>query len=143
MRLSELQRTTLAIAYRNRKAEGRDGTGTKGADAYKHEILSAYYGWETDRFIRKLDGTTETWGPREHLGRHRFSPSKIGEREYESAHASVARSMQRLEDRGLVTRLVGRVSCWSGVDLTDEGVDVVERLGLGSVEQPPNQDASG
>ena len=107
--LSELQRTALAIAYRNRQAGGVSDRNT--VDAYYAEIMAEHYGF--------------TPHPRVDLhspGRQHFSRSKIGPERYDAAKAALSRAMKRLEERGLVVVAQGANSHWSGIELTDAGV---------------------
>ena len=54
-------------------------------------------------------------------GLQSFSPQEIGEPRYRATMASLSRSCRRLQERGLVTCLVGAGSHWSCVQITDKG----------------------
>src|SRR5690242_6187646 len=48
-RLSDLQRSILRLAYRNRVAEGRTGDEWKGADVYYVEVLVDHFKFPAPR----------------------------------------------------------------------------------------------
>jgi hypothetical protein len=50
-----------------------------------------------------------------------FDPQQIGAARYRAIQATISRACTRLEVRGLVVRLVGYYSHWSGVAITDKG----------------------
>jgi hypothetical protein len=75
--LSPLQRTILAIAWENRRA-GAAALPLRGIsrrEAYNHEVLQRYFGWES----------IAAYGGR----RIQFRVNEIGEPAYRSAHASL------------------------------------------------------
>jgi hypothetical protein len=102
-------------------------------------ILVEFFGWEPDpdrrnyRLVkegdlcanlaaRKLEpAKPDEIGSLKNPRCHIFSRKMIGEKKYRSTMASLSRACLRLEDRGLVTCLVGARSHWSGVELTDAG----------------------
>lgn len=116
--LSDLQRTALRLALQNRDGEGRTERTRGGADVYFQEILAAHYGWELKRFAGKLRSP----------GGQKFSKAGIGHREYNAATTAVSRAAARLEQRGLVERMVGAISNWAGFNLTPAGVEEARRL---------------
>jgi hypothetical protein len=120
--LSELQKRILVLAYQNHSKESRPepGTAVLGADLYKNEVLAQVFDLPLQSDIRTPGGE------RDPAGWH-FSKRALGQK-YNAAQASVARAFRRLEDRELAVRLVGSVSGWSGIDLTDEGLRVAEKL---------------
>jgi hypothetical protein len=61
-----------------------------------------------------------------HPGGKLFDVEEIGRERYNAACAAISRAMVRLEARGLVKRIYGRISHWSGCDLTPEGVKAAE-----------------
>jgi hypothetical protein len=78
---------------------------------YFAEILTGFFGWETDRPIRLTSGELDSG--------YRFSKRLIGEKLYRRVMATVSRSCRRLEELGLVKR-----HCWSsarGVKITPKG----------------------
>jgi hypothetical protein len=68
-----------------------------------------------------LPSTWEDGGTLTSPGSQPFDPEEIGRGRYHAAQVSVSRACLRLGRRGLVTSLVGRVSHWGGVELTDRG----------------------
>lgn len=132
--LSELQKTILLRALSNRKAPDRD---EYTCDVYQREIMADHFGWR-----QSLHGWLPK-SPRERdwiFGRYYFSKQKIGPRRYASVQASVSRAITRLEERGLVECFTGapyfsstfqcwlRPPHWSGLDLTEQGVEAAERV---------------
>ena len=120
--LSELQKTILRIALKNRKAEKRTST-TRGADVYGAEVLYTHWKWKPkrgcDNFVKRIEQA-----PRRRFSSC-YSKEKIGA-EYNVAHASLSRAFDRLATRGLAIAFTGLN--WSGIRLTDEGVAAAENL---------------
>jgi hypothetical protein len=118
--LSELQKTILMLAHKNRER----GTGARplldggqlGTDVKYPEVLEAYFGWEPDR--------------RSQSSRYfDFSKQAVGEKAYQSARASLTRAFSRLEARSLIVRTHGVMAAgWTGADLTEKGVKEATKL---------------
>lgn len=128
--LSDLQKTILRRALTNRRAEGRQGA-RGGADVVRAEILADYWGWEMKHapgwFYQHRDG----WQWRALGGQH-FSARKVGSETYNSAQAALTRAFLRLERRGLVTLVSAAYSNWSGVNLSEPGIEVAKGLSVKS-----------
>jgi DNA-binding HxlR family transcriptional regulator len=116
--LSELQRSILRLAF-----QGDDSC------VYGHEILKAHYGWYQ----------SNGWADKRRGGAKRFSREFIGITEWNAHRAAVARALRRLEDRGLVTRICGAYSNWSGAELTEQGKQVASALNGYDVGNVANQ----
>ncbi|QDU60443.1 hypothetical protein Pan216_12820 [Planctomycetes bacterium Pan216] len=100
--LSELQRFILERS-------------AKAPRLYYSEILVEYFGWKPGWPLKYEDGVLAS------PGSHRFSRTKIGEKEYSRVMATLSRSCTRLDNRGLVTVIVAEYSHWTGVVITDQG----------------------
>ncbi len=129
-KLSRLQRSILELAYVNRVAEGRHSESS-GADLYFYELMVACFGFPTPP--RRYGETDRRRVP----GSQRFSRRQIGAARYDAAQASVSRAVRRLEDRGLVVRLCGAVSHWSGLSLSPAGLAVAVGLAHNCAETQP------
>jgi hypothetical protein len=108
--LSELQKSILSIAFRNRMA------GIKRhetADTVNAEILHEHFRFPLTRSVK--------------LGGQQFDINKIGESKFREARASVSQAIKRLEDSGLVNLCWG-ITHRSGVVLTDVGHSVAKEL---------------
>jgi hypothetical protein len=131
-KLSKLQRWMLAHALRNRMAEGRTGHDLRGSDLYAREVFVGFYGFrEYDRY-----GDPE-WDSLRRPGFKRFHPDSIGRSAYNSAHAAISRAANRLAARGLAVCIEG--GYWGGIDLTDAGVAVAEKLASTVAPQAPSE----
>ena len=109
--LSDLQRTILRVALRNRQHAPTRFWG----DVTRAEILAAHYGWQPfDGDQGRLVGKTQA-----------FAIARIGGDRYQSAHVAVTRAVQRLIGRGLIER--GGLS--RGLRLTQQGVTEAESIG--------------
>ena len=109
--LSELQRTILRVALRNRH---RAPTRYWG-DVTRAEIFAAHYGWQTiDGNQGRLVGNAIT-----------FAVADIGRYRYQSAHVAVTRAVQRLIGRALIKRSGPS----RGLRLTQQGVTKAESIG--------------
>src|SRR3712207_4201325 len=113
---SALQRAILLAALRGR---ARARTGSKaahqpGADATFAEIQAKVRGWEPQ---------STPAGASEGDRRPRFSRAAIGPDRHDAAKVSLSKSVTRLEERGLVTRVARAVGRGAGVILTDAGLD--------------------
>jgi hypothetical protein len=75
---------------------------------YDHTILQEYYGWKSHTRARLPGG-------------QRFWPDEIGRTQYHQTMVTLSRATERLQRRGLVTRVSGTFAHWSGVTITDEG----------------------
>jgi hypothetical protein len=115
LKLSNLQHQILLLALRNRQSP----IPHRGGRLYHAEILHECFGWAIDSGLRNLKSIREMCG-------YAFSECGKG-KGYNAAHASVSRSVRRLEQRSLVIRLNG-YSRWAAVELTDLGVKVAESL---------------
>src|SRR5262245_2998978 len=117
--LSRLQRPILVRAYDNGRRDGRT-TRSEGCDGYDDEVVQRTWGFE-NRWAHLPQQTPERW----HV-HHRQIPYG----RYQAALTSLSRSVQRLTDRGLVTRYRGRIwrGTWAGVKLTSSGLPVAKRL---------------
>ena len=113
--LSDLQKSVMWIAYRNRMREWRQivehetkggADWTKRDEVFNQEVLVEHFGWWWP------------WkrSPRDSTHWHNFSKAEIGGKKYSSAHAALSRAIGRLLKRGLLAW--GR---W-GYNLTDRGV---------------------
>jgi hypothetical protein len=120
-KLSKLQRWMVARAYRNRIAEKRGGTG-QGADLFYKEVLASFYDFEYEHFNPEYDDLRRSFGHK------RFDPEVIGRSRYNAASAAISRAVARLAKRGLVTQVCGAVSHWAGIELTELGVVLAERV---------------
>jgi len=111
-RLSDLQRSILRLAYRNRVAEGRTGDEWKVADVYYVEVLVDHFKFPAPRAdLRSPEGKS-------------FKRDGSTGRAIASANAALSRAVRRLAARGLCLAMCGRRTRWSGVNLTDAGVRV-------------------
>ena len=110
--LSELQKSILRVAYRNRSAGVKQH---EAADAVNAEILHEHF-----RF--PLTGSVE-------FGGQYFDVGKIGESAYRVARASLSQAIKRLEERGLV-HLCWGITRHSGVVLTDVGHSIAKELSV-------------
>jgi hypothetical protein len=122
--LSKLQRHILMTAGRQQRV-------------YYADVLERYFGWKPaprrDRTARSLeryregdtfDGRTVTAdeiGMLKYPGSQYFSRRQIGEATYSKTMATLSRACLRLERRGLVKCLQGKISHWAGVEITDRG----------------------
>lgn len=122
--LSELQKTILRIATRNRRAENRGVTSEQGADAYYAEVLAESSGWTPDRAPLRYGPRYGRYAGLRAPGGQHFRKSLIGDKSYNAAHAALSRAARRLEARGLVQRRRGANSRWSGVSLTPSGASL-------------------
>jgi hypothetical protein len=75
------------------------------------------FGWERGR---------GRW--RSSPGSQKFDRRDIGAQTYDAVLAAVSRSVRRLEDRGLVQRVSGALTHWSGLNLTEDGVRMANCL---------------
>jgi len=124
--LSELQKSILRLAYRNRQKREQN------VDLYHAEVLHEHFGWPISNHPRWQPEKGER--PRGYW-RH-FSMREIGEARYRKTQASLSRAVSRLERRGLLER--GRANGWSGdgyafLNLTNEGLRVAEGLSVNSI----------
>ncbi len=119
--LSKLQRFILSKAAHQQRV-------------YYCEILADYFGWQPLKKFKRGECTpTEDVGVLTNPGEYFFSRQAIGEREYTRVMATLSRSCRRLEERGLVTRIQGASTHWSGVEIREEG----KTLGV-TVNSPAN-----
>jgi hypothetical protein len=98
-------------------------------DLYKSEIMEGYFDFIKLQFPGEIYYAIA--GDYDQvrnfiIGTKRFDPKYLGGEKYQSAHASISRATNRLKARGLITQWVG--SYWSGLRLTEEGVEIAERL---------------
>jgi DNA-binding MarR family transcriptional regulator len=107
--LSRLQRVILQLALRNRD----DPSDRLPADIRRSQVLVEYYGWRHRCRTDELRSRSLA-----------FSPSLVGARRYRAGQVAVSKTMKRLEERGLVTRVIDP----AGATLTDEGEDVARQL---------------
>jgi hypothetical protein len=89
-------------------------------------ILHEYYGWRIHRRPELLHADQRGYrvggGERGYtVGGQKFRPEEIGRAQYHKTMVTLSRATARLEQRGLVTCLVGGIYHWSGVELTPEG----------------------
>ncbi len=117
--LSELQKTMLRLAFRNRVSENRTAE-SRGSDLYYYEVLAAYWGWDLPEHVQGRD--------HRHPGEHKFSKAAIGTKAYGTAHAALSRAVIRLQQRGLVDAISGKYSHWSGLNLTTDGITAALEL---------------
>ena len=126
--LSDVQRTILQVALRNREAERR-GEASAGADVYAYEILAAHWGWRPVHApLREGGADSLTAELRTPLEAH-YSRDAIGARAYDAAMSSLVRALRRLEERGLVLRHRSEQRPgWSGGVLTRDGEQLARDL---------------
>jgi len=105
--LSELQKTILQIAYKNRK--GRPGGRI---DTCPREILVKFYGFASTTNIDKAKPSPLI-----------FNREAIGIKRYQAASVSVAKALNRLASRGLAKRHYNH-----GIKLTDAGAKLAREL---------------
>jgi hypothetical protein len=115
-KLSKLQRQILALALANRLAENRTDE-SRGTDLLYSQILHEVYGFPLREDLA-YDGYNvcslrERDGSRKYGHKH-FEPEVIGRERFDAAQSSISRAMVRLEQRGLVVRMYGSISHWSG-----------------------------
>jgi hypothetical protein len=109
-RLSDLQKWILVAAS---KVKPTESEGAQTFRLYTAQIKAGYYkfslrkDWMGDRV--SLDD----------LGCKHFNSKEIPN--YRAACVAISRAITRLEKRGLVTVLQGRVSHWTAVQLTEAG----------------------
>jgi hypothetical protein len=115
-KLSRQQKQILTLALRNKVRENRPFDACRGADVLYPEILAEVYGFPLQRP-----------NPREHPG-HNFDRQAIGPRRYNRAEAAVSRAIWRLESRGLVKYVTGKLGCWAGCSLSPEGLACAETV---------------
>lgn len=122
--LSEQQRQVLTTALENRLIESRD-YDSSGADLYEYEVLATIPVFSENIIwsLRDRDGSRTP-------GSNHFKQSAIDEKVCNRARASISRTFRRLEQRGLVERMEGRYSRWSGINLTSDGIVEACRLSL-------------
>lgn len=117
--LSDLQKTILRLALANRDKDLDDET--HGADVYHWEILAEYFGWK--EFLDEY-----------RLGSHsiyvRFPKEQIEESRYRGARVSLTRALDRLQTRGLLTRVTGMHFRWMGANLTPKGIEIAKTYRL-------------
>ena len=130
--ISDLQKSVLRIAYRNRVREfclPECEPGVKPpCEALRTEVLIEHFGFAQigkGSPRRRADG----WGWPWH-GQW-IRKSAVGHRRYVSAHASLSRSTLRLVRRGLITE-----DPW-GYNLTDEGVRLCAAMFPEEADQVP------
>src|SRR5262245_49634268 len=97
---------------------------------YYADILQEYYGWTNHgRPVYVLDAAGEPTGEkRAKFAGQKFWPDEIGRAQYHKTMVTLSRATARLEQRGLVTCLVGNIYQWSGVEITPEGQQEAARL---------------
>jgi hypothetical protein len=99
-------------------AAGASPPGTpSGVDLLIRDAIEACY--PSLRYLRDAQGKPPSAGSN-------YWPEQTPE--LKRAKASVSRAIRRLEQRGLVERLMGAVSRWGGLKLTDEGRLIAEKL---------------
>jgi hypothetical protein len=145
-KLSKLQRFILKAAVCNRwnrafmSPSAKDNamaaaygfkpyTDADFIDLYKSEIMEGYFAFIKLSFPGEIYyASTGDYNQVRNfiIGRKRFDPKYLGGEKYQSAHASITRATNRLKARGLITQWIG--SYWSGLRLTEQGVEVAERL---------------
>jgi hypothetical protein len=118
--MSELQKTILRRALSNKIREQRDGSN--GADVYGAEIAADHFGWVLPpHYYRNVTRRAAV---------HNFSKQEIGEKRYSSVRAAICRAILRLEERGLGYKVRGACSQWTGLTLTEEGIQTAEKLSV-------------
>ena len=97
---------------------------------YYADILQEYYGWTNHgrrHYLRNAAGDlTDEWRPA--FSGQKFWPDEIGRARYHATMVTLSRAAARLEQRGLVTCLVGTKYQWSGMEITPEGRREAARL---------------
>jgi hypothetical protein len=144
-KLSKLQKWMLKEAFYNVTQENRALDHKDGADLYAREILGGYFKfpikWKQEgrtqrELLRDIDAertvhreSTGMWIASYALNRM-FEPERIGRQKYNAACASIYRTFNRLEKRGLVEVWISRGDTfpWTGVRLTAEGRKVAQLL---------------
>ena len=118
--LSEIQKDILRLAVVNRDDPERKAS----TDLYYGQVYVDVFGWKVKhKYRRPLS---------EHPGGQNFDLDEIGRKHYDVVLASVSRAVRRLEERGLVVRMVGSTCHWAGLNLTDQGYILARELSVGS-----------
>lgn len=112
--MSELQRTILRLALAGKQLPDRNPE-RGGADVYYGQVLADYFGFEPVVKDLRYSG-------------HKFDRKAIGVKRYAAAQAALSRAMVRLERRGLVRLFSGAIARWSGANITDEGIEAVNKV---------------
>ena len=134
--LSAQQRRVLALAYDNH----RKGSRGLMADLMHGEALLALHGWRSGRSDRdprnrrrRLPGASlkvsTGYGQRDHV-------ATISQAEYDTAHASVNRTIARLVERGLLEKRGHHA-----YGLTEQGIALGAQLAAPAQEESPEQTA--
>ena len=123
--LSEIQKDILRLAVVNRDDPERKAS----TDLYYGQVYVDVFGWKVKRKYRRPLS--------EHPGGQNFDLDEIGRKHYDVVLASVSRAVRRLEERGLVVRMVGSTCHWAGLNLTDQGYVLARELSVGFGSVPP------
>ncbi len=148
--LSDLQKRVLVMALERRRGRDLDAERLEGGrlvarygfgpadyqtapDVYYPEMLAELWGFPTK--IPLPAERAARWGedqtPPRWFGQY-FDLDVIGRAEYNRATTSLWRTVKRLEARGLAVRaFYGK----SGLLLTDEGLEVAERLSVATPQR--------
>jgi hypothetical protein len=130
--LSELQRTILRLALRNRDGSGKEDPGIH---VVHPEVLSEFYGFTVNP--TKLPSWLR-YTPVSPRSRCRmFSPREIGDPRYNAAHVAVSRAFRRLADRGLLALMQYVHGQGGGGNLTEAGETVAKQLSANSPASCP------
>lgn len=95
-------------------------------DLYTYEVLTAHFGFSIRPGVIFVDRESNNWN---------FNRRKIGKRKYSSACASVSRAFRRLEERGLAQRIQPNNYNWSGIKLTEAGLELAKELSVKTLSQ--------
>lgn len=95
-------------------------------DLYTYEVLSARFGFPIRPGVIFVDRESNNWN---------FNTRKIGKKKYASACASVSRAFKRLEERGLAQRIQPKNYNWSGIKLTQAGLELAQQLSVKTLAQ--------
>ena len=129
--LSPLQKFILVEALKRRtdpKLRARTLSQTHLEDLYFFEVLHGWWGFPYWRKAFRYDGDFETFMRWVLTQTTHFKPAQIGKNRYQSAVASLSRSIARLERRSLVLIYAHWWLKWTGIDLTPTGYQVAENI---------------
>ncbi len=85
------------------------------------DVLYHFFRFEPEFGLSYEPSAWEEGGSLKDPTMRRFDPAAIGRSRYRVAQASLSRACARLESRGLVSRVGGAYTHWSGVAITQKG----------------------
>jgi hypothetical protein len=95
-------------------------------DLYTYEVLSTHFGFPLRPGVIFVDRESNNWN---------FDRNRIDKKRYSSACASVSRAFRRLKERGLAQRVQPKNYNWSGIKLTEAGLELAKQLSVKTLSQ--------